>query len=364
MKNGHSKFLKELKRRVIAVCGFEIVAKKDCKALSDVIRMRTGESLSEATIYRLFLHGSNTHTFYLSTMNILCRFVGFASWNEYRQQVSSNEDATGLPGVSAFPDSETSLLDHVIRRGAWEIASDYFDALKAKAQEDVYHVIGWTIYNALLNHPERELEFYKRFAHHPFVRTSFFEFAYDPDHLLPHYNDGFDLYLKGTAQMEKNRRFRDHLFAHSLLIRQSFIKGEQAKVIWRFEKYLFPEMEERAFANITQVIPLARLCEAKWIYLYCMEDHEHLKSFQKWWFDWVEENWNKWTLAEQKAVLYCAVEVAQMTDDEGFFFKKVLRVNKQFIATLFGQNNRPGMKEFLKRTEFNGVRLRKTLRIG
>lgn len=364
MRNVNLKFLREIRRRIIEVCGFSIVAKKDCRALAELIRERTGETLSEATLYRLFLSNENGHKFYLSTYNILSVFVGFANWESFCHQLAKNEDSVGSAGVATMIDSKLNLLDHVFAHNGWHIAKDYFDHLNLNRQDEVYHLVGWTIYNALKNHPEKEREFYNHFAGHAIVRAAFFELACDPDFHLPNYAFGLERYIAEISNMPKEVRLRDTVFAQSLLVRHAFLDGQQSKVIWRFEKFLFTELEEEALRAVQPALPLARLFQAKWFYLSCLEDVDMIREHQKWWFLWVESHWQNWSLIERKAVLYCAAEASLLTRDDGQFYRKMIRIHKQFIGVLFGQNITPSLHDFLMRTEFNGILIQKNLRIS
>jgi len=362
MSNNNSRFVRDIKRRVIQKCGFPIRNKRDCGLLSEMILTTVGEAISITTIYRLFLEGNDGHKYYTSTLNILARFIDFKSWNDFYFDVLLNEDVSGISSQETFGRSEPSLIDFTIRSRSWLVLNEYFDSFINVNRQESFQTLGWSMYVALLRNPEVELEFYQKFAGHAIVRKTFFELAADPDNLLPRYRDALELYIQNIPKMPEAIQSRDYVFGYSLLIRFDFLKLQLDNVILNFEMYFNKEDIAEYFRNVEPVYPLARLAQAKWLYLYSKGMREDLNRFEIWWFKWTKRNWNNWDLTERKAVLYCAVEASMLTSMEDAFYPKVISQFSEFVAQIFGSRANPSCKLFLERTEFNGVRLQRMMR--
>jgi hypothetical protein len=362
MSRTDTKFFVELRGRIVISAGFHITTKKDCRVLSEMIRANTGSILSEATLYRFFLLKGGNHKFYQSTLSIMARFVGFNSWDNFCKESLQNQDALGTSSMQVNGFENPTILDKVIAYEAWDIADAYFKDISNIERPEAMHELAWNIFNSLKKNPDKERTFYERFAAHPTVRASFFELASDPDSELPNYMYGIELYLEESSRIGTKHRLRDLVYGHSLLVRKAFIDKDFSRLIWRFEKHLFPELFEEALSSLTTAIPLARLFEAKWLYLCCLGDRDALKQHQKNWFRWVDVNQYKWELVEKKAVIYCASEAVFLTNDKTDFYPRMLQHLRGTVSILFGESAKPTIKELLYRTEFNGVRLQKRLR--
>jgi hypothetical protein len=361
MKSVQSKFVVNLKRRVVLQCGFDIRSKKDCKRLSDAIKYELNEVLSEATIYRFFLGKESEHSFYESTYSIFAQFVGFKSWGDFCGHVLRDEETSGRGAEHTFDLADPSLLDYVVKRRAWEILDDYIEGLNAASRSEGLQAFGWNIYLALMRNPSCEMEFYERFSAGPIVRQAFFEFAADPDEVLPNYRAGFQLYIKTIAQQPAKNQLRDHVFAHSLMVRSDYIHGDFSKVIWRFEKYL-EALETRAFKEVKEIIPLARLVQAKWLFLHAQEEQRSVVNHKKWILAWVSQVWPKANIVERKAILYCMAEAFDFTADESNFIKQLCAKCEDFLGAYFLSSAEVTPKLLLSRMEFNGLKLQRRSR--
>jgi hypothetical protein len=350
-----------LKRRTLLQCGFDIRTKKDCKRLSDAIRYELNEVLSEATIYRFFLGKENEHTFYESTYSIFAQFVGYKSWGEFCGHVLRDEETSGRGAENSFDLADPSLLDYVIKRKAWEIFEEYIKGLQLHGRTEGFHAVGWNIYIALLRNPECEMEFYQKFAANPIVRQAFYELAADPDEELPKYREGFQLYIKSIGQQPSQLQLRDHVFAHSLLVRSDYKNGNFTKVIWRYEKYL-EALASRAFQDVQEVLPRARLVQAKWLYLHALEETKSIGEFRKWALHWIGTIWKNTNIVERKAIMYCLAEAYDLTGDESNFIKQLSTKYTDFLSAYFISSAEVTAKMLLSRMEFNGVKLHKRSR--
>ena len=356
------RFMRDLKRRVVLKCGFPIITKSDCRVLADMISNDSGESISTTTIYRIFMESSEKHKYYVATVSILARFIGFRSWNDFYTDVLLNEDVSGISSSETFGKTEPSLLDFTIRTRSWSLLKEYFDSFANIERQESFQTLGWTIYVALLRNSQLEVEFYHEFANHPVVRKTFFELAADPDNFLPNYSKGLELYIASTPDVNENLKVRDYIFGNSMLLRRDFVNSDLNSLVSRYESVFMDRNFADYFVLTTSVFPLARLYQARWLYLACKGSISELLEHQDWFFKWCKANWKKWSLIERKAVLYCGVEASLMTSMESNFYPRVLHTFSDFVDSVFGRTVKPSVTSFLERTEFNGVRLQRMLR--
>ena len=362
MKHVDEKYLIDIRRRVVIRAGFGIKTKQDCRVLSELIHEDLGETLSESTIYRLFLLKEDRHFFYKTTYNILSRFIGFVSWDDYCIQRSYNEEASGLSMLNAFSYEEPGLLDFVIRNEAWNIAKDFFDAVSTTQREESLQVVGWSIYLALKRNPDKERLFYELFAGHAAVRKAFFEFCADPDFLLPNYKFGYECYLKNMPSTVSTDYWRDYIFANSFLIRRLFIEGDLNGLVVRFENCFLKEFDRTLLNEVKPIYPVARFFQAKLLYRHVKSDLISVVECFHLFIDWMHQYWPKLSLSERKSLLYCATEAAQMTKTIDVIYPTLCKEFRPFINVLFGEGSTPSSKAMLERTEFNGVRLQHYVR--
>jgi hypothetical protein len=72
--------LSYLKSKLEEKLTFRILTKLDCKKASEAIQHERDKSISESTIYRLFLLEGNKNTPYQHTLDILAQFIGHSDW--------------------------------------------------------------------------------------------------------------------------------------------------------------------------------------------------------------------------------------------------------------------------------------------
>jgi len=69
--------------------GIHLNAKADCQTLSQLIHQETGHSLSESTLYRLFLQHNAESKPYLHTLDVIASFCGYPRWVDIEHQLTT-----------------------------------------------------------------------------------------------------------------------------------------------------------------------------------------------------------------------------------------------------------------------------------
>ena len=361
MKTIDQRFIKDLKRRLVVHAGFVIDSKSDCRVLQSLIQQQVGSSLSESTLYRLFLNKQDQHTFYRATLDILSQFIGFNSWSVFCEMTASNQEAGGRPTQSTFDLDQPGLLDFVISNNAWHIAKEFFDAIHQYQKHESIDVIGWSIFLALQRNPKKEKKFYQLFASHPVVRAAFFEIGADPDFSLPHYAYGIQQYIKHIPSHGSPHYYQDHLFARCLLIRHYFIH-EQFDSFYSQYQIVQDISEETLLKHVKSVYPLARYFQAKVLFHHLEQNHSAIKQCYTRFFHWILPLFPSLNLSEKKAAVHCLVEAALLTHSAQAFTPMLYKHFSAFISMLFTSQSKPALEAILERTEFNGIRLQQRLR--
>lgn len=97
----------ELYKQLCLQIGFPIRTKLDCKKVSELIEHAGLSSISESTIYRLFLLSTNENHPYLHTLNILVQFCGYQDWNEF--ETVQNESEQFVFGFGKFQTNNSNF---------------------------------------------------------------------------------------------------------------------------------------------------------------------------------------------------------------------------------------------------------------
>ncbi len=351
----------KLLQRVAIEAGFSIVTKNDCRLLAELIKNKTGEHLSESTLYRLFLEKDPNHRFYKTTYDILSRFIELENWNSFCESAIHSESVTGISLFSPNYKEETTLLDIVIQKEMWDIAKDYFDAISMHAYPERHHHLGWSIYLALLKNPEKEIRFYELFSGHPIVRVAFFELGADPDFHLSAYEVGLTHYLGNVNPTHSLEDLRAFTFAKCMIIRRKYIEGKIYACQQLFTSSFNENLEKNILENIRPIYPVARYFQAKIMCtLISGSDGTHL--YREFLF-WAERIWSDLTLTERKAIIYCYAESVALTKSSASYIIMLRNSFKPFFLMLFGNRKSISVSLILERTEFNGIRLQRNFQL-
>ena len=220
-----------LKFELESKLSFRIFTKLDCKKASQLIQSSCDQTISESTLYRLFLWQENKNYPYLHTLDIISQFVGYKDWIALEKHFNEIKEFKQLYGV--FPDQQQykSLLNINIHYGELKSLYHFLEQFPSDLAFNKKIILGEDIYVSLKNNPNGNLDFYKQFHSLPIIREGFFELLADPNFSIPDYEIGLGYYLKNVKPHESVKSMQDYIFANSLLLRYYYLKGNKDCVI-------------------------------------------------------------------------------------------------------------------------------------
>ncbi len=273
--------LNHLKSKLEEKLTFRILTKLDCKKASEAIQFENDKSISESTIYRLFLLEGNKNTPYQHTLDILAQFIGQKDWFSFESYLIEITDFQNLYGVFPGQQQYKSLLSFNIHNGGLKPLYHFLEQFPTDISFDKKEILGKDIYKSLKNNPNSNVEFYKEFHALPIIREGFFELLADPDFSIPDYEMGLSFYLKNIKPHHSIKALQDYIFANSLLLRYYFIKGKKANVLELGKAlYLDLSLSEKDLGAV-YVFPKMRY------FCYRLFFDEATVGFNQNYFDWL-----------------------------------------------------------------------------
>ncbi len=273
--------LNHLKSKLEEKLTFRILTKLDCKKASEAIQFENDKSISESTIYRLFLLEGNKNTPYQHTLDILAQFIGQKDWFSFESYLIEITDFQNLYGVFPGQQQYKSLLSFNIHHGGLKPLYHFLEQFPTDISFDKKGILGKDIYKSLKNNPNSNVEFYKEFHALPIIREGFFELLADPDFSIPDYEMGLSFYLKNIKPHHSIKALQDYIFANSLLLRYYFLKGKKANVLELGKAlYLDLSLSEKDLGAV-YVFPKIRY------FCYRLFFDEATVGFNQNYFDWL-----------------------------------------------------------------------------
>ena len=300
-----SDYLKQELYKLLSIrIGFPIRSKLDCRKLSEQITNEGLSSVSESSLYRLFLLRGSSNRPYLHTLNILARFCGFKDWNDFEEQQSKLD--TFVRGFGKFPQNKStvkSLISVCIHSD--EIKPLYFYTeqfneiidleIKVKFAEEIFH--------STLTNSDNRL-FFREFCRFPIIREFFFEFLADPTFSIPNYEEGILCYLNGLRGDENVKDLRDLVFGNCMLFRHYFIKGQRDKALEIGRKLFVNLALNQHQLNEIGVFPSARYISCKILFFEISGDKVQMREFIEWMFELITKQRLSQTIEEQRITFY------------------------------------------------------------
>ncbi|OLY93809.1 hypothetical protein SAMN05444008_111161 [Cnuella takakiae] len=194
----------------------KILIASDCIQLSEEILNKTGFKLNSNTLRRCFGLVKSTYPPSITTVNILARYTGFSSFDEFVQYKSSAK--------AQEPEASKSLLKYLIY---------LFKALEIEQKNDatamklIQTVIRYYKYEPQIIYPLQ-----KELARTKSGQDYYFEEAVNIDRLASYYGDGLRYFLheKRTAEAQ--------IFGHSLLALRSWLLHHEAALEKHYQEVL------------------------------------------------------------------------------------------------------------------------------
>lgn len=306
--------LTNLKKKVELEFGIKIQSKNDCLLLSEEIKSRTKEIISQSTIYRLFFQ-ADKHRPYQHTLDTIAHYCGYASILSLINDIRKDSKISASLGKDVNQvDLENSLLFQCVRNQEFKSLQGYLDNIENNISIENKGVIGFTIYHALKLNPQSEMAFYKRFHSHPVIRECFFELMADPNFELNHYEKGIELYLSDCNDLSDLKLLESFIFGHCMLARHLYITHNQELFLQKFDLLLSTRNQYfDTFENI-HLFPKLRFSSLQIFAYFLREKHSELNDFVLHLIYDVHQSHNNWSILEKRIACYSILESLILID--------------------------------------------------
>lgn len=303
-----------LKMKLEDALTFRILSKQDCKKAAIEIQKRTKKTISESTIYRLFLWDKNSNSPYLQTLEILTEYIGYPSWVELETHLDELIRFRIKSGVFAnsFDEEPFSILYHCIKLENFQALHQFFSQFSKEMAFEKKVILGEEIYASLYRNPDSTMNFYKEFHAVPIVREAFFEYFADPQFKLEHYAEGLKLYLKNIEPSESVQSLQDYIFANCLLIRHYFF-SKNFDALKELGQRLYCELilPTEAFEEI-HIYPKIRF--RSYYLLYRFNEVGFDEVYWKWLVDYSIEKSKLYDTWEKKIIVHTVLDALQFDE--------------------------------------------------
>jgi len=214
-----------LKSDILKWFGKTISTHKDILELSKSIRLKTGNSISNSTLYRLFGLQKNNSIPYKHTLNILCEYVNYSSWDSYSKDHS---DINSFNRKVLPDDLGLKLLEICIENHDFKSVMDYIKLLPEDLDHDseVKYKISNLFGKAFRKDKIAREALLPELAKIPQGRHFFFEYYVDIDFSNRYFSDGLNHYIKWINPIDKKEALSDFVFANAIQFISNFYAGE------------------------------------------------------------------------------------------------------------------------------------------
>jgi hypothetical protein len=246
--------------------GYRIYTKLDCRNIAQQVQQKLNRSVSESTLYRLFLWEDNQTTPYLHTLNTLSEFIGYQNWFSLADHLENLSKFQFGFGSFSQDNEHRSLLSISIELGDLRPLHVFLEQFSTQLDLDKQFLMGEEIYQSLRNNPYNNRLFFKNLSSVPIVRRCFFELLADPDFTIPNYEEGLFHYLENVKPSRSEAELQDFIFANALLFRHYYV-SKQYELCAKIGKLLYEDgpLNEAEISSIS-IFPLIRYFAYKLFY--------------------------------------------------------------------------------------------------
>lgn len=303
--------INSLKFKIESKLGYQLLSKFDCKKMSQLIMLETNKTVSESTIYRLFLLKSNSNVPFVHTLDVFAEFLDFSNWFKLENELKDLTTFQYLCGTLPFENNYQSLLTFSIYAGNLKPIYTFLEQFPQDLSFDKKILIGGQLYHSLRSNSGSNFEFFKQFHSLPIVRETFFELWADPDFQVKNYEEGLFYYLENVKSIDSIKNLQDTLFGNALLLRFYFITSNKAKVLEIGKKiYIDRDFSDKNLEEL-YIFPKIRY------YSYRLLFHYVLRGFDSTYWEWLYDfsikilnNLN--SIIEQRIVIHTLLDTLQI----------------------------------------------------
>jgi hypothetical protein len=213
-----SNYIRELKKQLENASNLSILEFNDCKQLSALLNEK-GLAVSAHTFARLFGVLKENHRPYTSTLNLICEFLGYASYSLFCAEIRNNmEYALSAPN-EVFHTGPYSFiaLELAIINNDWENVTKILDDFNTSSplKNELVMFLG----NLVRNHPHQK-EFLQQLTRSENGKWLFFESYVDEDDRNNYYSNALKYYYQNVSTKPGNQLFLNCFLASKAIYQQ------------------------------------------------------------------------------------------------------------------------------------------------
>ncbi|MEN9998771.1 MAG: hypothetical protein RI922_1761 [Bacteroidota bacterium] len=204
-------YIRELKKRLESASKIEIKEFSDCKQLSFEFNSN-GLAVSAHTFARFFGLLKNSHRPYTSTLNLICEYLGFNSYNDFCITIKSEINQALYAPRDVFETGEYSLiaLEIAIANNDWNGMKTILESINKSNFN--YQDLVITLGNAVRIHPLQKEMLYE-LNKIDNGRWLFYECYVDEDDHNNYYSNALKNYYKTSKTKPNNQLFLECFLA-------------------------------------------------------------------------------------------------------------------------------------------------------
>lgn len=303
--------INSLKFKIESKLGYQLLSKFDCKKMSQLIMLETNKTVSESTIYRLFLLKSNSNVPFVHTLDIFAEFLDFSNWFQLENELKDLTTSQYLYGALPIEKNYQSLLAFSIYAGNLKPIYNFLEQFPQDLSFDKKIILGGQLFHALRTNSGSNLDFFKQLHSLPIVREAFFELWVDPDFKINNYEEGLFYYLENIKSIDSPKNMQDTLFGNALLLRFYFITSNKAKVLEIGKRiYIDRDFSDKNLEEL-YIFPKIRYYSYRLLFHYVLRGFD--STYWEWLYDYSKKILNNLnSIIEQRIVIHTLLDTLQI----------------------------------------------------
>jgi hypothetical protein len=329
-----SSFLKKgLRWKIENHLGYKICTKQDCRKLSDLIKNKGLPTISESTLYRLFLLSDNSNSPFIHTLDILSKFIGFVDWLSLEEHLVEIAKFRMTYGKFYDGNSEIkSLLTICIHKDELRPLFDFLEQFPTEIDATQKHLLGDEMFSSLCSNPNKNVNFFKNFSKIPIVREGLFELLADPTFTIPQYEIGIKYYLENISPRNSNRELQDFIFGNCLLFRHYFVSNNSSALKKVGDSlYIHFDFELKTLEQI-HLFPAIRYLSYKLIFFHVQGLTNKIEPYLEWLTEYAINSVKDKIIEEQKIIIHTLCDALQF---DKYLQERVLTQLKSSLPEVF-----------------------------
>ena len=222
-------YIRELKKRLEIISTITVKEFNDCKNLSNLLNEK-GIAISAHTIARFYCLLKETHRPYTSTLNLLCEYIGYRSYNDFCLNYENEINQALYAPRDLFKTGDYSLiaLEIAIANNDWLGMRNILESVNKKQQhhQNLVNTLG----NAVRAHPYQN-ELLKELNMIENGRWLFYECYVDEDDRNNYYSNALKEYYIAASTKVGNQLFLQCFLASKAIYQNQKIDINSYKLI-------------------------------------------------------------------------------------------------------------------------------------